>query len=242
MRTAALRLALFALLPVVPAIAPAQDGDEAKKLFQAMEERLAKAKSISLNFSIEVAVEGKTVVAVKGSLASARGDQARFESEGKVEGQDDKVTLTSDGKRMRYILMIGKKVIKDRETSTPKNLSTALARALSRPGLLLGSDSLEIDSDRERELNASKLFPISDLKLDGKEKVEGREARVFTYKVSDRRKKTLDVILWVDPLTRLPLKRVGIISEKGMKGRLTELYTGIKIDEKLDAKQFELPK
>ena len=44
------------------------------------------------------------------------------------------------------------------------------------------------------------------------------------------------------PLTRLPLKRVGIASEGGMNARLTELYTGIKTDEKLDPKQFELPK
>jgi hypothetical protein len=233
---------MFTLLAALPALAPAQGGDEAKKLFEAMEERLAKAKSVNLGFSIEVEVEGKKVAAMKGSLTFASGDQARFEAEGKDEGEGYKVTLTSDGKRMRHIEMAGKKVIKDREVPTPKNLSAEWAWMLSRPGLSFGFDSLQISTVREKELNAGELFPISDLKLGVTEKVEGREARVLSYKVRNFRRKVLDVTLWVDPLTRLPLKRVGLTSEGGMKAHFVELYTGIKIDEKLDPKQFELPK
>ena len=223
-------VALLAVVLIIPALAPAQDGDEAKKLFQAMEERLAKAKSVSLGFSIKIEAEGKKVVAMKGSLAFASGDRVRLETEGTVAGNDEKATLTSNGKRIHYVLVIKGKVIKDRETPTPKNLTAALARMFSRSGFL-GMDSLHLDSDSRIELQPEKLFPITDLKLSGKAKVEGRETRVLTYKVAVRGDRNVAVTLWVDPLTHLPLKRVDVRIRDGKKTSLTALYTGIKTDE-----------
>jgi outer membrane lipoprotein-sorting protein len=237
---------LLGLLAVVPALAPAQGGDEAKKLFQAMEERLTKAKSVSLRFRIDVEAAGKKVMALQDSLAFTADNRVRFESEGKTEGKskkrDDKVTLTSDGKRLRYVFKEGAKVIKDREIPTPKNLSAELAWMLSRPGLSVGFEFLELATVRKKEIKPAELFPITDLKASGTAKIEGREARVFTYKVKDRKQRSVDITVWVDPLTRLPLKRVAVMDRQGMKGRLIELYTNFTIDAKLDPKQFELPK
>jgi outer membrane lipoprotein-sorting protein len=232
---------MLTLLAVVPALAPAQGGDEAKKLFEAMEERLTKAKSVSLGFSIELEVDGKKVLAQKGSLAFTEGDRARLEAEGTSFGRELKMTLTSNGKRMRLTSTAELKV-KPKEVPAPKNLTRAFARMLSRSGLYMGFESLDIDRDQERELKPDDLFPVSVLKLGGKEKVDGREARILTYKSAGLSTKLAAATLWVDPLTRLPLKRVVLDGEGKDQGRLVEIYTGIKIDEKLDPKQFELPK
>jgi outer membrane lipoprotein-sorting protein len=228
---------MLTLLAVVPALAPAQGGDEAKKLFEAMEERLAKAKSVSLGFSIEMDFEGKQSK-FKGSFAISEGDRMRLEMEGKVEGADAKILLVSDGKRLRQMLIKGEPAT---EVPTPKNLSGALARTLSRAGLGSGLAPLELENKQERELKPGDLYPVSDLKSGGKEKVGNREAQVLTYK-SDHGSGKVEITVWIDPLARLPLKRVLTGSMGKRKYRFVELYTGIKIDEKLDPKQFELPK
>jgi hypothetical protein len=232
---------MHTLLILVPALAPAQGGDEAKKLFEAMEARLTKAKNVSLSYSVELEVDGKKLLALKGSLTFAEGDRVCLDAEGNVFGRDAKLTLISNGKRLRSTSTAELKG-QPKEVPTPKNLTGALARLVSRSGIFLGIENLDVDRDQERELKPGELFPVSDLKLGGKEKVEGREARVLTYKIVGPRNKAGDVTLWVDLLTRLPLKHVVIPSEGKEKGRLVEIYTSIKIDEKLDPKQFELPK
>jgi len=233
MRTAA----ILTLLAAVPALAPAQGGDEAKKLFEAMEERLMKAKSVSLGFSIKGEVDAKEIVATKGSLILTQGDRARFIAAWNAEGKELKAMLCSDGKRARATHWIAQEAIKNKEVPTPKNLGAMLTRTLSRSGLYLGIKTLEIGDALKIELKPDKLFPILNLKLGGKEKVEGRETRVLSYKYQN-----FEVTLWVDPLTHLPLKRVLTARKKDAEVRLIELYTGIKTDAKLDAKQFELPK
>jgi outer membrane lipoprotein-sorting protein len=231
---------MFALLAVAPALAPAQGGDEAKKLFEAMEERLAKAKSVSLGFSVELPGEGKPLAKLKGSLAFAAGDRARLEAEGSAFGLDTKILVISDGKRMHVTTTLNGKPDR-KEVPTPKNLTGALARVLSRVGVFPGLEPLQLDREKERELKPNEMFSVSDLASRAKEKVGDREARVLAYKAVLHGKQKEAYTLWIDPLTNLPLKRMlksGIIE----KGRLIELYTGIKTDAKLDPKQFELPK
>jgi outer membrane lipoprotein-sorting protein len=232
--------AMLTLLAVVPALAPAQGGDEAKKLFEAMEERLTKAKSVSLGFSIEGEVGGKPLAKLKGSLAFAAGDRARLEVEGSAFGVDTKVLVISDGKRMHVTTTLNGKPDR-KEVPTPKNLTGALARVLSRAGLFPGLESLQLDRDKERELKPNEMFSLSDLTSRAKEKVGDREARVLTYKAVLYSKQKEALTLWVDPLTNLPLKRK-LISGTMEKAYLVELYTDLKTDAKLDPKQFELPK
>ncbi len=246
MRTAAMHLVLLTLVVSVPALAPAQGGGEAEKLFRAMEERLAKAKSVRLGIRIETEANGKKGGWLKGSLAFTRSGQLRFASETVVEGGliplHENETVTSDGKRMRQIWVINKEVYKDREIATPKNLSAEFARILSRPGFSCGYDAHRTTAARGKGLKASEVFPVTDLKLGAREKVEGRQARQLTFKTRDHKKRTIDVTLWVDSVARLPLKRVAVMTQKGVTARFTELYTEIHADVKLDPKQFELPK
>src|SRR5262245_55009095 len=184
MRSAALRLALPTLLLFTPALASAQDGDAAEKLFRAMEERLTKAKSLTIGFSSETGEGGDKAVKLKGTLALADGDRCRLEAEGKVDRDDIKVTLVSDGKQVRLIRTRGGAPEAKRDSPTRKNFGAALARAISRTGVFLGLEGTALDPQRKGEVELDKLFPVSDLKLGGKEKVGGREAQILTYKVT----------------------------------------------------------
>src|SRR5947208_16229 len=138
--------AMLSLLAVVPALAPAQGGDEAKKLFEAMVERLTKAKNVSLGFSIEMDTASEQVMKVKGSLAFTEGDRGRLELEGNIYGEERKIIVASTGTQLRIIGMPEGKV---RNEATPKNLRTAFIRILTRSGISYGCRAF----DGRRALN-----------------------------------------------------------------------------------------
>ena len=243
MRTAVMRLALLSLLAAVPALAPAQDGDEAKKLFDAMEERLTKAKSVSLAFRVELMPDGKEAIKLLGSLAFAEGSRVRLEAEGAIFGEATKLGMISDGKRLR-LTKAQKEGPQPHHLTAPKNLSPAFARVVGRSGLFLGLDYLGRQFDRKAggELRPDELFPVSDLKLGGREKVDGRDTRMLTYAVQYDARRKLNATLWIDAQTGLPLKRVLSPQAGAVKEPITETYTDWKLNKKVEAKQFELPK
>jgi outer membrane lipoprotein-sorting protein len=245
MRGTTLLLALAALLFVAPARAPAQDGGEAKKLFDAMEEKLTKAKSLRLAFTSEMTKGGaERTDKIKGTLTLGQGDRFRLEAAGSVDGKDIKVVAVSDGKMTGLKRTRGGEPSPDvKKAPTRKNIAAGLARTVSRSGVFLGLSGPSLDPARKGDVELDKLFPVSDFKLGGKEKVEGREAQVLTYKLSTRGDEKLNVKVWIDPATSLPLKRVVTVPSKGgAEGRMVETYADIKTSAELDAKSFELPK
>jgi outer membrane lipoprotein-sorting protein len=239
MRTAALRLALLALLPVAPAIAPAQGGDEAEKLFRVMEKRLSRARTLRLAFRVDTHL-GREKGMMTGTLMLAAGNKARLGIKGKSFGKDLNAELVSDGTRMGVLDLSSAKPM---EAPAPKQLNEILTVALTRQGLFLGLDSLQRGLDRKREgdLKPAEDFPVSDLKLGRREKFMGREAQLLTYAVRYDAKRKLNATVWIDRETGLPLKRV-LTHPEVQREQITEIYTDLKLNEKLDAKQFELPK
>src|SRR3954453_13134644 len=103
MRHVALRLVLLPLLLSIPALATGQDADPAKKLFDSMEPRLRKAKSVTLSFRLEAEIGGENLYRAKGSLAIAQGDRVRLEAEGTnvFKPNRARVTIISDDKSVR---------------------------------------------------------------------------------------------------------------------------------------------
>ncbi len=233
-----MRLALLTVVLALPALAPAQQGNDAEKLFRAMEDRLARAKTLSLKFEIDGELGDMGKVKFDGSLVLGGGNKVRLEGTRQFFGKNDKVELVSDGTRLRAT------VNGEREAkllATPKQFHGALAKALGSVGVFAGLLELAPGADRKLELSPEELFPASDFKLAPKEKVRGREAQVLTHRVKDRCKENVLVTVWIDTKTNLPLRRV-VSDENRTNVRVTEYYTDFKTDEKLDAKQFELPK
>jgi outer membrane lipoprotein-sorting protein len=227
------RYAVLAGLLLAPALAPGQEGDEAQKLFRAMEERIKKAGTVRLTFEIDATEVRPTKTWLKGTLAFARGNKARLQVEAGEGAPVRKYGLTSDGTRLR-LTSAGEP---PKDMDVPKKQNEVLAAAVGRVGLYLGLFWLE-KSDRLGD----EPFPVKDFKLGGKEKVGKREARILTYACRHDAKRYLSVTVWVDTQTGLPLKRVLRHPEEDAGERITETYTDLRLDEKVDPKLFELPK
>ncbi|HKB40512.1 MAG TPA: hypothetical protein VKD72_29070, partial [Gemmataceae bacterium] len=94
-----------------------------------------------------------------------------------------------------------------------------------------------------KDFNLDKHMSVSDFKLGKKEPVSGKEAQVIEYKLNPGADE-LVMSVWIDVRTLLPLKRV--VKGKPKVGPyqviVTETYTKAAVDEKVDDKDFEIPK
>jgi outer membrane lipoprotein-sorting protein len=231
-------LACGLLAAALPPAAPAQD-NEAEKLFRAMEKKALAAKSFEVAFEYSLG-NRKT----KGSLLLTRDGKVRVNIRGDFGegGPNSTFEAVSDGKRVvtkQGPSAGGKKVV----GKAPKNFHAVFGTTLSRGGVWfsllvlphLQAEGKEIALDRLR-------IQVSDFKSGGAEKVGGRDAKVIRYRFGEGGMDSDDaeVTLWIDAKTLLPLKRAMVTKRDVV--HLTETYRDFKLDPKVDAKAFELPK
>jgi len=241
-------LSLF-LFPALVPLSLAQDND-AEKLFRDMEKKIKAAKAFEVHFAYQL---DKTTT--QGSLLLTKDNKTRLRLNGRFHfgaKRNASFELVSDGKRLKtkgaklVIASNGQAGYADGRTEkeTPRSLYGALTATLSRGGMgftvmilpyLIGSDT---DPDGEE----SKMHAY-DFKAGAAEKVGEREARVIRYRFGkgDTCPDDAEVTLWIDAETNLPLKRV-LETPRGERIRITETYNEFKLDPKVDAKAFELPK
>jgi outer membrane lipoprotein-sorting protein len=223
---------------------PAAD-DRAKQLFQQMENRLAKAKTLQCTFEIddEFSAPGdpKTTRLLEGSLFLAGGNRVRQEIKERTVGRPMFKLLVSDGTRWWWHdkgsppHLVNKKL--------GDNLNADFATALARSGLSLPTLPLP----PVETADAKERFPVSGFRLGTKEKVGEREAQRLEYRLPIKgqdgpagEKIFFSVTVWLDPGTSLPIKRVITQTVLGMK--TTETYRTLVLNGEIEAKKFELPK
>jgi outer membrane lipoprotein-sorting protein len=209
--------------------------DPGEKLFRDMEAKLAKAKTCSLAFDInfEEIQTGK----LQGSLASMSGNKARFEMQGKLAGKKG-LLLVSDGTRLRFI---GK--LDDKTEDTPKKFDELVRAFVSRAGFALASFVVAFD-EKPKDID---VWGVSEFRLGKKEKLGDRDAQIIEYTLTPKGASgpapgPFKVTVWLDAETSLPVKRVITGKLEDHKMTITENYTKMLVDAKLDEKQFELPK
>jgi outer membrane lipoprotein-sorting protein len=225
------------VLLAVPADAP----KEADQPLRRVEEKLAKAKSLHLEFeAVLEASDGKSGK-IKGTLDSQEGGKARLEMTGEVADKKLTMLMVSDGKKMSTTGLGPASEPKD----TPKKLDEIFRAIVARSGVLLPlfvAESVR-DGEKPKEPDIDEMFKVSDVKLGKKEKVAGREAQAVEYKLTMKGTKApLAATVWLDPKTDLPLKRVLKGMQDGETMTITETYTDLTLDKKIEAKMFELPK
>jgi outer membrane lipoprotein-sorting protein len=230
--------------------AQAQDKD-AEKLFRDMEKKIKSAKAIEVAFTYQL--EGKTT---KGSLLLTNDNKTRLQLNGPFYfglKRNAKFELISDGKQFKTKgakLVIasngqaGFDVDGQSEGKIGKQFHALHSVALSRGGIgaivlglpyFVGEDG-DIDPDQPE----SKMT-VYDFKADPAEKIGERKAKVIRYHHGKGGLDDPEVTLWLDADTGLPLKRL-LVLPKGEKIRITESYSEFKLDPKVNAKAFELPK
>jgi outer membrane lipoprotein-sorting protein len=229
----ALGLLAAALVPAVQA-----QENEAEKLFREMEKKVNSAKAMRVASDDKADARG---IRLKWMLVFAEGNKCRLEFEGTadlqgLEGKPFKAVQISDGTKLLSV-ELGRPSPKE---DAPTDLTNMLQGSISRCGMsvqwLTGLDGkkqgFKIDED----------FKVTDFVFGDKENVGEHEAQVVRYNLFLRGKVKMSVRVWLDAKTKLPLKRVTTIPVKGAQINVTETFTQLTLDPKLEPKTFELPK
>ncbi len=227
-------LLLPTLLQLPLALAQENEGE---KLFRAMEKKITAAKVIQIVAEMDDQGEAAKF---KASLILTKGNKARVRVRGDVKGQKMSTEMTSDGSKMKVLMMPGGR----EEEQSAKKLHGLFSTMVSRVGLIGGLRIVRVATggkDR-KDPDLEKLFRLSSFKLGGADSVRGHNAKVLTYTVhiGGNDADAARVTLWVDAKTLLPLKRAIVPQTSAM--RITEYYDEFKLDAEVDAKTFEFPK
>jgi hypothetical protein len=131
----------FALLTValVAPAAPAQEG-EAKKLFEAMEQKLGKARAHQVAFEMDMS-EGPDPVKIKGMVIVADGNRLKLAFDGVVDGNPAKGLVVCDGTTLAQLRERDNQPGKVSAKPAPKNQAANLATYLFRAGLFVGVEA-----------------------------------------------------------------------------------------------------
>jgi outer membrane lipoprotein-sorting protein len=215
--------------------------NEAEQLFRRMEAKLVAAKTVECQ--AEVKMKAEKEVALKGTLLLAEGNKLRLEVVEEEGGKTEKGTLVSDGTTMAAV---GDLPTKRPADTAPPWLAGSTRAALVRASLTVPTDFFVRRSAAKslEFLWVNGTFRLSDFKLGKKETVGDREAQVVEYKLVlvGLYSRPIAVQLWIDTKTGLPLQRVLTAGTGDRQMTITESYPKLTLDEKIDPKQFELPK
>jgi outer membrane lipoprotein-sorting protein len=225
---------------VATVLIPAQ-ADSAEAQFKKMEQAVLKAKTLQSEITLAAGADKDAFMDMKGRIAIAQGDRMRLELEGEVRKEKDKMTMVSDGSQM--VMDSSKRPGKSQKAQ--KNLTEMAMASIARSGITVALFFVSERSDekKDEDFSIDKMLAVSDFKLGKKEAIDGKDAQAIEYKLKARSNKELmDVTVWVDVKSGLPVKRVVTASEGEMKFTITETYAKMKLDEKIDDKEFALPK
>ena len=216
-------LALITAVLLLP-----QEKNEAEELFKKMEEKIAKARTAQARVTGEL---GPTGIAITATCWLGEGKEARVDLEGRIGGGVLKSNLISDGKKVRLEAPGKDPALFD----APEHLGRLSRTFLTRNGIM-GMFDMAFESKSIRAESAPNTR-MTDIASGAREKVGDREALEVRYRLGGG-KDPDRVSVWIDVATHLPLKRV----VKQGDTNLTVTYSEFKLNEKIDAAKFELPK
>jgi outer membrane lipoprotein-sorting protein len=223
-----LTLPLFLVLTL-----PAAEPNDAEKLFRDMEKKVTSAKTLECTFEAKLEAPRDQNGTITGEVVLADGNKWFTEYGGEVGGRKGKTTSISDGIKVVDI----ESDMPNKTRDANKGQTGILCASVARAGLMASFFYVA------KELKAADDLKASDFKLGKKEKVGDKEAQVIDYHLTMKGLEVpLSISVWVDTKTKLPLKRVVTVMKGDEKGTITETYSKLKIDEKIDPKKFELPK
>jgi len=220
----------LAALAVVALAAPvrADDDKDARALFDKMEKALTGAKTLQVEAKGKVDSD-QAKLEVDARLLLAEGNKGRLEFAGSFGEKTFKFKSVSDGSKTKTINPKGEA----QEKETPKTFHKNFVTIASRAGLA----SLIITGRKGGgKQPTAEALKVSDFKLGKREKIDKRDAQAVEYQLQpEGLQVTLGMTVWIDVKTNLPVRR----SIETPFGSITENYT-IRVNEKIDPKQFEL--
>jgi outer membrane lipoprotein-sorting protein len=209
-------------------LAPRQE--KAEELLKAAQERIAAAATLRTRFTIEIGRAGNPEGTVVGAILMKGSDRWRVELEaksGRGGREDIALSLYSDGRKVSSARPGTRTML---ETLGADRASREFREAFGStllPILLYMQPVREGRMMEEFRLGSPR---ITDVKDGGKEKLGDVEARIVEYTLSFEQKlfgdKGVPVKAWLDPKTKLVLKREMEIFGSMMKEEFAELAAG----------------
>jgi len=234
----AITAAFVAASAILAAETPEKDGtkNEGEKLFSAMVEKLAKAKTLKCNVKMLCdfgdQVESKSFT---GSLILGEGNRARQEITESNKAPPIRLLMVSDG---THYSMQDDGMSQPTLGNTPKSFNQDILTWMARSGIFLPHWPLP---DVEAA-DAKERFPVSAFKLGNKEKIGEIATQRLDYQLAVKgQDPTFSVTVWLDAATGLPVKRKLFSAVGREKVTVVESYSTLTLDEKMDSKKFDLP-
>lgn len=240
--------------------------NKAEELFRQMEKQCVQAKAIDVAFDGEL--EGTFAGKLTGRWTYAIGNRFRLELEGKLaigpiklrgdfehipatvlaigpnDQQPIKLLMVSDGKKATTASLDPKTPaqIGDASQTLDNDARLMLARAGVLGPMFLLAENVPAGK-KPPEFDADKQLRVSDFRMGENEKLQEQNALIIHHKLHNRiHKKPLEVTVWLDAETKLPTKRILKVAEENRTITLTETYTSLTLDGKVDEQRFQLPK
>lgn len=230
----------LALMLSVSAVWPATaQPNEAETLFRQMEKKVNSAKALECNLKGMIECWDGSFP-FEGTLALTEGNKTHLKlniNYRKIEkyemisdGLDLRLSMDSDGLRK----------------NAPKLFSRTSQALFSRAGVVVPFHAFFMNADKDsaldRDYKIDDLLVASDFKF-GKEEVMAdykTQSIEHLLKAKNLNSK-IQVVVYIDPKTCLPLKRVVTIMGVS-KSTYTEIYSAVNLEGSIDPKEFELPK
>jgi hypothetical protein len=216
------------------------DDAEARKLYQAMVDKITAAKSLKVVIEMQGTPFGQSKTAdpkFKQTIwIDQGGNKVRWAFEQPVKDKVDKDGLAvCDGKDLIFHSSVAKL-----KRQAPAQFSRKLTETLARYGCWVAiavlNDALDPDGKPFTGMIASNF------RLGKKEKVDGKEAQALQYALRDKDGPLGEIAVcnvWIDAKTQLPVK---LLLEGANNFRVQETFVEWQLDAKLDAKLFSAPK
>ena len=236
-------LALLAQEPTAPRIANVTlekpNENEAEEFFRKMEEKLLKAETVQLEWSLTV--KGIMTGKGEGTLFVETPKKVRLKFKLETAGRKEEGIVTSDGKRTKRNTAGLRDYPSQKSGSHIREMMIFL---VTRSGFLMGPGALDTANRKAYgTIDPKELFLVSRFKLTGERTFGERVAQGVSYNLSfGKRGEAGTIILWVDKKTSLPIQRVSSQSHGEKVMTLKETYSNVKLNVKIDPKTFELPK
>jgi outer membrane lipoprotein-sorting protein len=229
--------ALTLLLSTVPSAPPT---NEAESLLREMDGRIVAAKSLRIEFTIDDSADGKPQRLTEGTLLIADGNRVRYDLTGMVTAN-----VVSDGKQLVSVFA---KPLEKKSQLTPAWFNDVLKAWIGRGGTFITFGKvLEYANKSVGEEPGDKVGPrATNARLLPSEKLKEIKVHVVEYDLAFTRLiadvDAAKVRVWIDPKSKLPLRRTMTFKFGTDEKTYTAIHTKIEVDPKLDPKLFELPK
>ncbi len=207
--------------------------NEGEKIFRAMEDKILNAETVQVSFQGQVEAGGDAEHDYKGTFAYGGKNKVRMSFNASIWGPRADYLVVSDGEDWQMTNPRSRPEGK----KCPDQMSVNLLRCLT----CYSTSPMRLIFPLGGEEKIARGYGRSDFQFIRKEKVNGQDAVVVTYKMQYADHRRFTCTIWIDEASSLPIKRVTNNGEGQQEG-LVEVFTNWKLGEELPENHFKLEK